>query len=57
MKTGFDMHVGKDGEVFEVGGIKIKLIHTLDIHSKVHVFLLLTKKEKRKESLLATRFL
>lgn len=28
MKTGFDMHVGKDGEVFEVGGIKIKLIHT-----------------------------
>ncbi|MCF8254611.1 MAG: MBL fold metallo-hydrolase [Bacteroidia bacterium] len=28
MKTGFDMYVGTDGEIFEVGGIKIKLIHT-----------------------------
>ncbi len=28
MKTGFDMYVGKDGEIFEVGGITIKLIHT-----------------------------
>ena len=28
MKTGFDMHVGTDGEVFNVGGIQIKLIHT-----------------------------
>ena len=28
MKTGFEMHVGTDGEIFKVGGIKIKLIHT-----------------------------
>lgn len=28
MKTGFDMHVGTDGEIFKVGGIEIKLIHT-----------------------------
>ena len=28
MKTGFDIHVGKDNEIFQVGGIKIKLIHT-----------------------------
>jgi glyoxylase-like metal-dependent hydrolase (beta-lactamase superfamily II)/rhodanese-related sulfurtransferase len=28
MKTGFDMYVGKDNEVFNVGGIEIKLIHT-----------------------------
>jgi glyoxylase-like metal-dependent hydrolase (beta-lactamase superfamily II)/rhodanese-related sulfurtransferase len=28
MKTGFDMHVGTDGEIFKVGGIKIILIHT-----------------------------
>ena len=28
MKTGFEMYVGTDGEVFKVGGIEIKLIHT-----------------------------
>ncbi len=28
MKTGFEMHVGADGEIFKVGGIEIKLIHT-----------------------------
>ena len=28
MKTGFDIHVGFDGEVFYLGGIRIKLIHT-----------------------------
>jgi glyoxylase-like metal-dependent hydrolase (beta-lactamase superfamily II)/rhodanese-related sulfurtransferase len=28
MKTGFEMHVAADGELFEVGGSKIKLIHT-----------------------------
>ena len=28
MKTGFDMHVGTDGEIFHLGGITIKLIHT-----------------------------
>lgn len=28
MKTGFDIHVGKDGEVFKVGDVQIKLIHT-----------------------------
>jgi hydroxyacylglutathione hydrolase len=28
METGFDMHVGKDGEIFELGDAKIKLIHT-----------------------------
>lgn len=28
MKTGFDRHVGVDGEVFHLGGITIKLIHT-----------------------------
>ncbi len=28
MKTGFDMHVGTDGEIFYVGGIQIKLLHT-----------------------------
>lgn len=28
MKTGFEMHVGTDGEIFKVGGIDIKLIHT-----------------------------
>ncbi len=28
MKTGFEMHVGKDGEIFKVGGIEMKLIHT-----------------------------
>jgi hydroxyacylglutathione hydrolase len=28
MKTGFDLHVGKDGEIFKIGGATIKLIHT-----------------------------
>lgn len=28
MKTGFDIHVGTDGEVFKVGNIQVKLIHT-----------------------------
>lgn len=28
MKTGFDAHIGKDGEVFQLGKAKIKLIHT-----------------------------
>lgn len=28
MKTGFDMYVGADNEIFTVGGIEIKLIHT-----------------------------
>lgn len=28
MKTGFDMHVGTDGEIFKLGGSEIKLIHT-----------------------------
>ena len=28
MKTGFTMYVGTDGEIFTVGGIQIKLIHT-----------------------------
>ena len=28
MKTGFDIHVGTDDEVFKVGDIQIKLIHT-----------------------------
>jgi len=28
VKTGFEMYVGTDGEIFEVGGSKIKLIHT-----------------------------
>ena len=28
MKTGFEMYVGTDGEIFHIGGIQIKLIHT-----------------------------
>jgi glyoxylase-like metal-dependent hydrolase (beta-lactamase superfamily II)/rhodanese-related sulfurtransferase len=28
MKTGFDIHVGTDGEVFKVGDVLVKLIHT-----------------------------
>jgi len=28
MKTGFEMRVGTDGEIFEIGGAKMKLIHT-----------------------------
>ncbi|MCB9225338.1 MAG: MBL fold metallo-hydrolase [Crocinitomicaceae bacterium] len=28
MQTGFDMHVGKDGEIFNLGDAKIKLLHT-----------------------------
>ena len=28
MKTGFDIIVGTDGQVFELGQVKIKLIHT-----------------------------
>ena len=28
MKTGFDMYVGSDGEIFLIGDAKIKLIHT-----------------------------
>ena len=28
MSTGFEKHVATDGEIFEVGGIKIKAIHT-----------------------------
>lgn len=28
MKTGFEMYVGKDGEIFEIGDSKLKLIHT-----------------------------
>ncbi len=28
METGFEMHVGKDNEVFKIGGAEMKLIHT-----------------------------
>lgn len=28
MKTGFDMHVGADGEIFKLGNASIRLIHT-----------------------------
>jgi len=28
MKTGFNMHVGFDGEIFKVGGAQLRLLHT-----------------------------
>ncbi|MBL0342275.1 MAG: MBL fold metallo-hydrolase, partial [Bacteroidetes bacterium] len=48
MKTGFDAHIGKDGEVFELGNITIKLIHTPGHTMESSCFLLIDENGKEK---------
>ncbi|UKN01070.1 MBL fold metallo-hydrolase [Paracrocinitomix mangrovi] len=50
METGFDMHVGKDGEIFELGSAKIKLIHTPG-HTIESSCYLLTNPEGKEEAI------
>jgi glyoxylase-like metal-dependent hydrolase (beta-lactamase superfamily II)/rhodanese-related sulfurtransferase len=52
MKTGFDIHVGKDNEIFHVGGIKIKLIHTPG-HTMESSCFLLTDETGRENGLIS----
>ncbi|MEO9967294.1 MAG: MBL fold metallo-hydrolase [Reichenbachiella sp.] len=44
--TAFDCHVGQDGEVFEVGDIKIKLLHTPGHTMESSTFLLIDEQGK-----------
>jgi len=46
METGYKMHVGKDGELFQVGNIKIKLIHTPGHTMESSSFLLIDEQGK-----------
>ncbi len=48
MKTGFDMLVGKDGQEFKLGAIKLKLIHTPGHTMESSCFLLIDEKGKEK---------
>jgi hydroxyacylglutathione hydrolase len=48
MQTGYDMVVGKDGEVFELGKAKIKLIHTPGHTMESSCFLLIDEDGKEK---------
>jgi glyoxylase-like metal-dependent hydrolase (beta-lactamase superfamily II)/rhodanese-related sulfurtransferase len=52
MKTGFDIHVGKDNEIFQIGGIKIKLIHTPG-HTMESSCFLLTDEDGRETGLIS----
>ena len=51
MKTGFDMYVGTDGEIFEVGGSKLKMIHTPG-HTMESSCLLLIDEEGKEQGLI-----
>ena len=46
METGFESYIGKDGEVFQVGNIKIKLIHTPGHTMESSCFLLSDEEDK-----------
>jgi hydroxyacylglutathione hydrolase len=48
MKTGFDMYVGTDGEVFKLGNISFKLIHTPGHTMESSCFLLYDEQGKEK---------
>lgn len=50
METGFDMHVGKDGEIFKLGDAEIKLIHTPG-HTLESSCYLLTNPEGKEEAI------
>ena len=45
-KPEFEAIIAKDEEVFEIGDIKIKVLHTPDIRWKAHVTCLLTKRKR-----------
>ncbi|HET8860620.1 MBL fold metallo-hydrolase [Marivirga sp.] len=47
-KTDFNMHEAKDGELFEIGEIKIKVLHTPGHTLESSTFLLIDKKGKEK---------
>jgi len=47
-KTDFDMHEAKDGEIFEIGDIKIKVLHTPGHTLESSTFLLIDKDGKEK---------
>ena len=51
MKTGFDMYVGTDGEIFEVGGSKLKMIHTPG-HTMESSCLLLIDEEGKEQGII-----
>jgi len=51
-KTGFDAYIGTDGEIFEIGDIKIKLLHTPGHTMESSCFLLID--ENGKETALFT---
>jgi hydroxyacylglutathione hydrolase len=48
MKTGFDAYIGKDGEVFELGNARIKLIHTPGHTMESSCFLLIDEQGNEK---------
>ncbi len=50
MKTGFDAHIGYDGEIFKLGGATIKLIHTPG-HTMESSCYLLTDEEGKEKAL------
>jgi glyoxylase-like metal-dependent hydrolase (beta-lactamase superfamily II)/rhodanese-related sulfurtransferase len=51
MKTGFDMYVGTDGEIFEVGNSKLKMIHTPG-HTMESSCLLLIDEEGKEQGII-----
>ncbi|MEJ6492626.1 MAG: MBL fold metallo-hydrolase [Flavobacteriales bacterium] len=51
MKTGFDMYSAKDGEIFNVGGSKLKLIHTPG-HTMESSCLLITDEDGKDQGLI-----
>lgn len=46
--TAFDSHIGTDGEIFEVGKVKIKLLHTPGHTMESSTFLLIDEEGKEK---------
>lgn len=48
MKTGFDMHVGADNEIFQLGGAQIKLIHTPGHTMESSCYLLIDENNQEK---------
>lgn len=46
MQTGFEMHVGHDGEIFEIGGGKMKMIHTPGHTMESSCFLVTDEKQE-----------
>ncbi|TBX70346.1 MBL fold metallo-hydrolase [Flavobacterium silvisoli] len=48
MKTGFEIHLGYDGEIFELGGMKIKLIHTPGHTMESSCFLLIDEDDEER---------